>query len=818
MNYNIDEIHEVIGGRLLQKGTSNAIRNVIFDTRKSSFPEESIFFAFKGLVNDGHDYIGEAYRLGVRNFVISKSIKLDDYTDINVLKVNSCLLSLQKLAAYHRSRFSIPIIAITGSNGKTIVKEWLGKALSRKFRVCKSPKSYNSQLGVALSLLQLSDEDEIGVFEAGISRKNEMRFLERMLKPDIGIFTNIGDAHSMGFDSKADKLNEKLLLFRNSKTLIYCADQKEVDRAVSRLYPESAFPWSYEDQAPMQVLKVESSGAENLIHVRFREKPMRFSTPYKSREFIENLLHVITTLLKLDFGPDEINDIIEGLDQVSNRLELIEGMNNNLIINDSYSLDMSSLQLALEFQDMHADGMDKVLIISDFEQQSDKKALYTELSRQIRDKEIESVLAIGFDRTAQNILDLPNIRFFDSATTLLAGTALSQMAEKCILVKGARKYRLEDLFNSLARQVHQTVLECNFAALDHNINVYRSYLNENTGLMAVIKAEAYGSGTDQMARYLEKKQVDYLAVAIIDEGIQIRQAGVQLPIMVFNVHASQIDTLWQYNLEPEVYSFELLNSLAKKSEELDEDIYIHLKIDTGMKRLGFEPEEMDRLIQMIKQSDRLKIRTVFSHLAASESTEHDTFTERQIALFEQATNRLHQELDHEFQKHILNTAGIVRFNNKQFDMVRIGLGMYGVDETGLIADKLEKVHTLKARVLQVKTLEPGESTGYGRMGSVRKSTRIAIVSIGYADGIMRSCGNGRYHMRIGTRLCPTIGNICMDVCMLDITDADQVRVGDEVVVFDNQLPIESLASSCQTISYEIISRIAPRVKRSFTYL
>ena len=795
------------------EGAENPINNVIYDTRKSSFAEESVFIAFKGAVNDGHDYIEEAYNKGIRNFIVSKKIDCSALHSSNVLKVTSSLLALQTLAAHHRKQFDIPVIAITGSNGKTIIKEWLGKALSRKLKVCKSPKSFNSQLGVALSLLQLDSTHDVAIIEAGISKTNEMRFLERMIKPTLGIFTNLGDAHNLGFDNLQQKLEEKLKLFVDADKIIFNSAQEQVRDTIQELFSSKADNWTISKREKQDVEGQKYS----TVNARYRNVTLEFNTKFSSREFIENLMHVVACLIHFDFSIKQIMDIIEDFDQIQNRLELREGVNNNLLINDSYSLDMASLQLALEYQDMHSMSLDKVLIISEFDQQTNDEDLYDQLKILIQEKSIAQVFGIGFHTHAQRALQGSDINFISDTTELLTSGILDGLNHKCILIKGARKYRLENVFYKLSKQIHQTVLETNYHALDHNIGVYQSFLNENTRIMAVIKAEAYGSGIDQVARYMEQKKLDYLAVAIIDEAIQIRKAGIKLPIMVFNVQESQIEALWSYNLEPEVYSFQLLKCIINKANELEENINIHLKIDTGMNRLGFSDDDLSALEIEISKQKHLTIKSIFSHLASAENQAHDSFSEEQLARFESKSNQLESVLGYPVLKHILNTAGIVRFNNHQFDMVRIGLGMYGIDETKLIADRLEKAHALRATVLQVKQLQAGESTGYGRSGMVNQATQIAIISIGYADGLMRACGNRKFSMRIRGQMCPTIGNICMDVSMLDVSHVPDIEIGDEVVIFDAEHPIERLAEACETISYEIISRLAPRIKRIYTY-
>ena len=817
MNYSFTEIADITKAQILTSGSTSPIKNVIYDTRKASFPESSIFFAFKGKLNDGHNYVKHAYDLGVRHFVISKKIDIEDMPEANVMKVNSTLMALQKLAVHHRLTFKIPIIAITGSNGKTIVKEWLGKALSTRYNVCKSPKSYNSQIGVALSLLNLDVHHDIAIIEAGISKPNEMRFLSQMIHADIGIFTNIGDAHNAGFISKSQKVKEKLRLFKDAQHLIYCSDAEDIRKELDGDTTAQLLDWSLSKEAFVQVQKIQTDNNRSQLTCRYKGKDFTITTSFKSREYIENMMHVVCCLLHFSFKPEEIQTIIDQLDPLENRLELRAGINDNILINDSYSLDMAALQLALEFQDLHAGDHEKILIASAFDSDETRPNTYEKMALLLESKQIRKTYLIGIEDSKKPLFKALDVAFFESVEDFLKKTIYQDISDSCILIKGARKFKLENIFQRLSKQNHQTVLESNFAALDHNIGVYRSYLEESTKIMAVIKAEAYGSGVHQMAKYLEQKKLDYLAVAIIDEGIEIRSSGVELPIMVFNVQESQIEDLWQHRLEPEVYAPSLLKQLIEAGEKFNTPLNIHIKVDTGMNRLGFSEDNIDQLISELKNQSHLKVRSAFSHLAASENTAHDAFTKQQCELFETLADRIESELGYRFNKHILNTAGIIRHKQYQFDMVRIGLGLYGIDETHHISQELQTVHSLKARILQIKELKPGESVGYGRAAVVDKETRMAIISIGYADGLMRMCGNGRFHMMLNGVLVPTLGNICMDVTMLDITEVEDARPGDEVLVFGPQHSIEHLAKACQTISYEIISRIAPRVKRIYTH-
>ena len=814
MVYHIEDISELTGGKIiLQSAATAAIKNIVYDTRKISFPQQSIFVALKGKV-DGHNCIAAAYNKGIRHFLISKNIDLSLFPDATVIHCEDVLSSLQSWARKHRTQLDIPIIAISGSNGKTIVKEWLHIALNQKYQVGKSPLSYNSQLGVALSLTQLDRQLDLAIIEAGISQTGEMSSLAQMIRPQVGILTNIAAAHSSGFADKEEKLKEKLLLFQQVDLLIYNRDQPLVSTVLVSQPELNTLSWGHDDASDIQILTQNPKDHITEISLRYGERKYNFTLPFTNQIMIENCLHVVSYLIWDKWKESEIQKSIHHFSPLPNRLEVKQGVYNSLILDDSYSSDPAAMHIALENLEQLAGEKEKIVLLTPYEQQKNQEP-YEALSALLREKKVSRVIGIGFSAKQQAVLN--SAEHYTSVTSFLSLLDPLSLADKVVLIKGARKYALDKISAALSEQVHQTCLETNLSAITHNLNFYKSKLRPETKIMAVVKAEAYGSGSDQMTTFLQSQQVDYLAVALVDEGIRLRKQNCSLPLMIFNVQENNLEQLWEYELEPEVYSFSILYQLLKVAQAQTSPLKIHLKLDSGMRRLGFLEEDLPQLIQLLREQKYLHVTSVFSHLASSESAVDDSFTQEQFELFDKLYDRLATALDIRPLKHMLNTAGIVRFPGQQYDMVRLGLGMYGIDESGLVQQELEKGHTLKAKVIQIKPLAKGETTGYNRKGSNTNDTMIAIVSIGYADGLMRSAGNGQHHFTIQDRSYPTIGNICMDVMMLDIGKNSGVNIGDEVIIFGTKPSIESLATSCNTITYEIISRIAPRVKRTYIY-
>jgi len=814
LRQSISHIKESTAGQYLQASkVAQIISHVAYDSRKISYPQQSIFIALSGPNGDGHNFLSHAYDKGIRSFLVSKSINPASYPDANIILCEDTLLALQRWATVYRKSLKYPILAIVGSNGKTIIKEWLAQGLQQKMKVGKSPLSYNSQLGVALSLLGLSEENDIGIIEAGISEMNEMSSLEKMVKPDLGIFTTIGEAHRSGFPSQRIKLQEKFIMFTECPLLIYNRDSEEVHREVSH-FPNQTISWGYHDDSDITLRK--SPDKENELILSYDNESHRIIFPFSSDQLKENAMQVIAFLLHKKWNTEDLQALISELSPLPNRLELKQGINDTLLINDSYSSDLTSMRMALEQMDHIDTTSEKVLIISKMEEQGKDEETYIKLSKLIEEKSISKVIAIGI--TPDKLQISTEITYYPSTEACIQSGILSSFRDATILIKGARKYRLERIYDLLSLQVHQTQLETDLSAIKHNLNFYKSLLRPSTKIMVVVKAEAYGSGSAQMVNFLAEQSIEYLAVALIDEGVALRKKGCRIPIMTFNIQEGDLDHLWEYDLEPEVYSFHILRQLTETAMRHKKQLKIHLKLDSGMHRLGFVESELPSLSAQI-QSAPFTIASIFSHLSASEDDALDHFTQDQFDSFERGYKYLQEGLHLTTPplKHILNSAGIVKFQPQQFSMVRLGLGIYGIDTSEKISSELVPAHRLTAKIIQIKFLQKGQTTGYNRSGSAENDTNIGIISIGYADGLMRICGNGNYKVAIQGRLFPTIGNICMDVTLVNLGMDHGISVGDEVVLFGPNYPISRLSEACQTIPYEILSRLAPRVKRTYIY-
>ena len=638
-----------------------------------------------------------------------------------------------------------------------------------------------------------------------------------MIKPETGIFSNLGDAHDSGFESKTQKLKEKSCLFNDCNTIIYNRDLDEVHDLFTTSFKVNLISWGSSMDAAIQILSLEKQSNDTRCDLKYGLKTYSLLLPFKNQDLLQNCLNVITYLILDNWDEQEIQYSISTLSAISNRLEIREGLNNSLIINDSYSLDLASIQLGMDFQEQYSQDLKKVLILSDFDQQKDKNALFRKVGNLVKSHQIDQLICIGIEEKYLNIFEGIELDSFSDTNECMNQLNIESMHSSCILVKGARRFGLEVLVDKLSRQIHQTVLETDFNAIIHNLKIYKSLIADKTKVMAVIKAEAYGSGSVQMARFLESQNVDYLAVALIDEGIRIRQANCNLPIMIFNIQNKNLQALWQYDLEPEIYSLDLLKQLIDHAQHEEKDLGIHLKLESGMNRLGLVNADLDSIIPLLKDTGNLKVKSIFSHLSGSDNKAFDDYTHSQIKKFSDGYDKISLALGYRPLRHILNTGGVVRFSEYKFDMVRLGLGLYGIDETNELKNQLLRSHTLKTHVLQLKHLSKEETTGYNRSGKVNRDTTIAVLSIGYADGIMRKAGNGNWQIKIHDSYYPTIGNICMDVCMVDIGNNTTIKPGDEVIIFDQENHIEKLAHVCDTISYEILTRIAPRVKRIYIH-
>jgi alanine racemase len=824
MKYSIDHIASIIHADFLQRLENTPIEQLLLDSRRLIFPGTSLFFTLQGARRDGHMFIDELYKRGVRNFVVYKRIPLSTYPQANFLLVADALNALQLLTAFHRDQFDIPVIGITGSNGKTIVKEWLNQLLEDEYQIVRSPKSYNSQIGVPLSVWQMNETHELGIFEAGISRPDEMPKLERIIRPTIGIFTNIGEAHSEGFENNQRKIEEKLQLFKRSKLLVYGMDQKELDLAISdlrmRVHGIELLSWGRKDPAVVRILHIEKNNQSTRIEIKYRDRKFSFTIPFTDEASLENSMNCVSVLLWLGKGKESILKKMNRLAPVAMRLELKEGINNCSVINDSYSADLSSLKIALDFLSQQQQHPKKTVILSDILQSGKKEEeLYKEVALLLREKKINRLIAIGGRIGAYHALFEQfiegEILTYPSSQNLIQDFQHLHFRNETILLKGARVFKFEKIERLLSHQVHQTVLEINLNAMAHNLKQYQDALEPATKLMAMVKAFAYGSGSFEIANLLQFHKVDWLGVAYADEGVELRRAGIHLPIMVMNPEDGSFDSLIQYNLEPVVYSFRLLNALnlyLKKQGILQ--MPVHIELETGMNRLGFPLMELDRLISSLSNS-YCKLQSVFTHLAASEEQQQDAFTATQASLFLDAADRIEKVLNYSFLRHIANSAAILRHPRYQLDMVRLGIGLYGIDPASTQQLDLREVSELKSTIAQIHHLQEGDTVGYDRKGVVSGAATIATVRIGYADGYPRSLGNGVGKMWLKGKLVPTIGSICMDMAMIDITGLPDAQENDEVTVFGKELSVQELARWAQTIPYEILTGISQRVKRVY---
>lgn len=827
----IKQIAAITQAEIIQQAQPNQnIHHLLLDSRKLYNPSKALYFAINGEHHNGHDFIAELYARGVRNFIVEEPLSHSEaLPKANILKVPHTITALQQVAAHHRAQYTIPVIGVTGSNGKTMVKEWLAKLLAKDFKVVKSPKSYNSQIGVPLSVWQINKRHTLGIFEAGISAKNEMRPLQQVIQPTIGIFTNLGTAHNEGFDSPSQKFVEKWQLFEHCKVVVCCADYlpQYANELAQTSFKGEMFSWGTSPQAHLQLLekKAQTSQRHTKIKVKYQDEIHYIQAPFADEASIENVMHCVATLCWLNLPFDKIQQRIARLRPVSMRLELKRGVRNTYLIDDSYNNDLAGLKIALDFMGTQDVNLQKIVVLSDMLQSGlSPEKLYQAIAQLLQSKAIDRVIAIG-EQVKQHAaaFDALEVVFFDHTQDLLESQVeLARLANAVILIKGARRFRFEHLVHQLQQKVHGTVLEINLDALIHNLNFYREQLPSHTKMMVMVKAFAYGSGSAEIAHLLQFHRVDYLGVAYADEGVFLRESGIDLPIMVMNPSEDTFDKLLQYDLEPEMYSFKILNAFIEFLKEQKTTAKVHLKVDTGMHRLGFIPEEIPQLLQSLQQVDAqqkkpldyLSIASVFSHLAGSDEATHNHYSHQQIDLFRKAAAQIETALGYEVIKHILNSPGIVRFPEASFDMVRLGIGLYGVEANQIAQNQLQPISRLTTTISQIKTLQTGETVGYSRKGLAKQMTKTATIAIGYADGFSRAFSNGVGKVMVNGVKVPVIGNVCMDMCMIDITGVD-ANEGDEVIIFNEELSIIELAQNIGTIPYEILTNVSQRVKRVF---
>jgi Alr-MurF fusion protein len=831
--YTITQIAQIIKANWLQQSEDAIIEHILIDSRKLLFPAVTLFFGLDGPRRNGNSFVEELCQKGVRNFVVNESFntgQLSGCKGANFLVVNDVLNALQTVTAFHRKQFDIPVIGITGSNGKTIVKEWLYQLLNTDYNIARSPKSYNSQIGVPLSVWQINTTHTLGIFEAGISQPDEMQHLEKMIEPTIGVLTSIGEAHNEGFLNIRQKINEKLKLFRHSKLLIYCADNPDVNNAVAAFTNNvknkdafQLFSWSRNAEAVLHVTSIVKKINSTVITACYKphgdiERSVTITIPFIDKASVENAITCWCVLLYLNKEDVFIAEKMMQLRSVEMRLELKQGINNCSVINDSYNADTNSLAIALDFLAQQQQHTRRTVILSDILQSGkSSNELYAEVAAILHQKKINRFIGIGPEILKQQhaFKDIEQCYFFSSTNEFKQQFFTLHFQNETILLKGARVFEFEQLSHLLEEKVHQTVLEINLNAITYNLKKYQELLNPGVKVMAMVKAFSYGSGSFEIANLLQFHKVDYLAVAYADEGVELRKAGITLPIMVMNAEEVTCDLMVQYNLEPEIFSFTILTSFQQYLQQSGISNYpVHIKLDTGMHRLGFEAKDVNRLAQVLQSSAIFKVQSVFSHLVASDAAEHDNFTETQAGIFLQSCTELQKATGYSFLRHIGNTSAIHRHKKLQLDMVRLGIGLYGVDSNTAMQQQLRNVTTLKTTISQIKKVKAGETVGYSRTGVIKEDAVIATVRIGYADGYPRALSNGNGKMWVNGNLLPVKGLVCMDMTMIDVTNA-AVEEGDEVIVFGEPLSVHKVAEWADTIPYEILTGISQRVKRVY---
>lgn len=807
---NTAEFAELIGATVI--GNSPTDRemetlNVSIDSRSLHNDRSTLFFALTGAIHDGHDYIENLEQKGVRFFVVSKLVKRS--SDSVFFLVSNTLEALQGYAAWVRRQVCFPVIAITGSRGKTIVKEWLNYLLSKRYRVIKSPKSYNSQIGVPLSVFGIQKSHSLGIFEAGISTKGEMQHLEKILKPAVGILTNIGEAHKEGFDSHTQKIQEKLKLFQGCEKVVL-----EYDEEVIQILESVKELWTWSFSNPKAMVFIEKT-APKWCKIHWKGESFELEVPFGDAMSLENTASCLTCLLAINMSKEFIQKGILNLYPVELRLQVKNGKNGCILIDDSYNSDYQSLKIALDFLEKHKGSNEKTIILSElFQSGFTQKELYEKVLDILSNYKVSRIIVIG-EGIAKWMSTHSRVTAYETTEVFLQKTEANDFVDETILIKGARNFRFDRIVSLLEEKTHETVLEVNLSALRKNLNFYRSKVNAKTKIMVMVKAFGYGNGSFEIAKLLSHEQVDYLGVAFADEGVALRKAGIQTPIIVMNPEESAFSSMIAYDLEPEIYSLRVLKAFLKKSREKNAYRYpIHLKIDTGMHRLGFLPEEYDNLVAVFQNTNVLEVKSIFSHLAVSDEPSEKEFTLKQFAKFKTACDKISKELEIQPIRHILNTSGIFNYPTYQEDMVRIGIGLYGIGNSEEEQKHLEVVGTLKTIILQLRDVEEGESVGYGRRYVATRKTRIATLPIGYADGISRLLGNGTGRVYLNGQYAPIVGAVCMDMLMVDVTHIS-CKEGDEVELFGTDISVVEIATQIGTTPYEIMTGISQRVKRIF---
>ena len=827
--YTIKQLEKIISGDWKTSNKQAKVNAVLQDSRKLDNPSSTLFFAIKGDRLDGHHYLDKMYEKGVRNFVVCSAGVLEKLDGVNYVVVKDSLQAMQNLASFHRSQFNLPVVAITGSNGKTIVKEWCHQMLQGDYDICRSPKSFNSQLGVPLSVWRLNSKNTLAIFEAGISEPNEMERLEKIIAPNIGIFTTIGVAHNENFIHENHKIKEKLKLFLKTQTLIYCSDIPILHQNIRAVFGNNTtfsgapelLSWGKNSESKVHIVKETSYDKTTEIAAEYQSKKYFFTIPFADVSSVQNAMQGVVLMLHLNYSEAIINERLNCLQRVAMRLEQKEGINNSTIINDSYNSDYDSLKIAMDFMRQQKYKKKKTVILSDILQSGVPGVdLYAAVNDLLINNEVNRFIAIGPDLMRhQFIFKSENFEgglyFYPDTKGFIGSIQDEDFGAETILIKGARRFEFELVSAALEEKAHATLLEIDLNAVVHNFKLFQSKLNSNTRVMAMVKAFSYGVSSVEIAKLLSFHRVDYLGVAYTDEGITLRKAGIATPIMVLNPEERSFGAIIKHNLEPEIFSFELLKQFALAVDNSDyKGAYpVHIVFDTGMRRLGFEPKQLNKLVDHLKNLPSLEIKSIFSHLAGSDEEGLDDFTHEQLALFDTLSQELLNALKSNAIRHIANSSGITRFPEAQFDMVRLGIGMYGFNKE--LQSQLQTVVKLKSTISQIKHVSKGESVGYGRKGRAMKDIRIATIAIGYADGLNRLLSNGLGEVSIHGKRGAIIGNVCMDMTMVDVSKIPEAKVGDQVEIFGEEILATEIATKTNTIPYEVLTGISERVKRVF---
>lgn len=813
----ISQLEKITGGKALGREFSNSIAQISIDSRQIIQPEQCLFVALRGAKADGAAFIPFLISAGIRVFLVHEdwTIDLELVEKAQFIQVRDTRVALQAIATFQRDQFAKPVVGITGSNGKTIVKEWLGQVLSESFTVAKSPKSYNSQVGVPLSIFGIQTYHQVAILEAGVSKQGEMAQLAPIIRPDLGIFTNIGTAHEEGFSSIEEKIQEKLKLFSETKLLIYCKDQPLVRKEIAKSFPaDRLISWSTVPGADFVVSAKKLDFQTKIILIKRDLTTFTFQVPFTNSASVENITHVIIAALTLGQETPSIQEGLNHLKPVDMRLTLKPGLNDSLLIDDTYNNDIAGLKVALEFLSQQRAKQRKILILSDLLQQGVPEKVYSEVAELIKSYGLDQIIGVGKEVNRLKEFFPDQFTSFNSTEELLQSIDSDTFQNDLILITGARPFAFERVVNKLQQRIHGTTLEINLNSLTHNFNFFKRLVKPQTKMMVMVKAFAYGGGAAEIANHLQTMGADYLAVAFSDEGVTLRKQGIRLPIMVLNPVEESFDLLREYDLEPVVFSPEFFRKLGTYAKNHQIPVSIHLDLDTGMHRLGFEKQHLEELKSLIKEYPALKIASLYTHLVGADEEEHGDFSFEQLRLFIEMKEEVEAILDYKPLVHALNSAGIVRYPEFQMDMVRLGIGLYGVEVTGKFDANLKSVSTLKTTISQVKTLPPGATVGYSRKGQLPAGGKIATLAIGYADGYDRRFSQGKGYVLIHGKKAPVIGNVCMDMTMVDVSDID-TNPGDEAVIYGEQISLKELADRIGTIPYELLTNISTRVKRVY---